>query len=81
MRSQSKDCRRYGWQTLTTATLTNTRVTNNRAAGLKMEEDSKAVVTGCDFRGNAGGAWDIAPGCTIQQKNNQEDGPADGNGK
>ncbi len=71
--SLTENCRREGYKTLTIVTLTNSRVTHNRGVGLLMKEDSKAVVTGCDFRGNAGGAWDIAPSCTIQRENNKED--------
>ena len=71
--TEEENCRRGGYPTLTMLTVTNSRITHNQGPGLTMKEQAQAVVSGCDLTGNTGGAWDIAPTCTIQREKNTVD--------
>ena len=71
--TEEENCRRWGYQTPTLLTVTNSRITHNQGPGLTMKEQAQAVVSGCDLTGNTGGAWDIAPTCTIQREKNTVD--------
>ncbi len=54
-----------------TATFEKTSIVANALAGLQLRDGAKATVTGCDLRGNGTGPFDIGPGCTLEQKDNQ----------
>ncbi len=72
VKSQQDKCWNLGLRTLTKATITSCRVTNNREFGLWTEEDAEAVVADCHFQDNGlGSSKEIKPSHIINGGNNQ----------
>jgi hypothetical protein len=54
------------------AVFRDTEIKNNGAQAVALMPTCAATVTGCDLRGNRGGAWNVQPGATLNQSGNTE---------
>ena len=70
--SELEICLKEGFPTRTTASIRGNRVTGNLGPGVRIMEDSEAVVCGCDLRGNTAGLFQVVAPAAVRADGNRE---------
>jgi parallel beta-helix repeat protein len=49
------------------------RIHDGKSVGIHVHDNGRGTFEDNDLRGNQGGSWNIADGCTVRRARNQED--------